>query len=108
MQSPKGDLSSYQEKLAKVSAQKADLEVQLAENQEKLAMEERMKASAGDEKRVMDREIGNVKQDLADVQAKVDKANQEKNKLGKTTQVFFFIYTSQIILILYLNQSHSY
>merc|ERR1712203_188212 len=28
-----------------------------------------------------DREIGNVKQDLADVQAKVDKANQEKNKL---------------------------
>ena len=107
VQSPKGDLSSYQEKLAKVSAQKADLEVQLAENQEKLAMEERMKASAGDEKRVMDREIGNVKQDLADVQAKVDKANQEKNKLGKNYPGFF-IYTSQIILIFYLNQSHSY
>ena len=84
-----GDLSSYQEKLAKVSAQKADLEVQLAENQEKLAMEERMKASAGDEKRVMDREIGNVKQDLADVQAKVDKANQEKNKLGRCTKVAY-------------------
>ena len=101
-------MSSYQEKLAKVSAQKADLEVQLAENQEKLAMEERMKASAGDEKRVMDREIGNVKQDLADVQAKVDKANQEKNKLGKNYPGVFFIYTSQIILIFYLNQSHSY
>ena len=76
-----GDLGLYQEKLAKASAQKADLEVQLAENQEKLAMEERMKSSAGDEKRVMEREIGNNKQDLADIQAKVDRAMQEKSKL---------------------------
>ena len=98
VQSPKGDLSSYQEKLAKVSAQKADLEVQLAENQEKLAMEERMKASAGDEKRVMDREIGNVKQDLADVQAKVDKANQEKNKLGRY-QCIIYLYIKKIMAI---------
>ena len=79
--SEQGDLSSYQEKLAKASAQKADLEVQLAENQEKLAREERMKAMAGDDKRVMDREIANVKQDLSDIQAKVERANLEKSKL---------------------------
>ena len=64
-------MGSYQEKLAKTSAQKADLEVQLVEFTDKLAEEERMKSMAGDDKRVMDREMGNIKQELADMQAKV-------------------------------------
>merc|ERR1712141_208962 len=76
-----GDLGSYQEKLAKTSAQKADLEVQLVEFTDKLAEEERMKSMAGDDKRAMDREMGNIKQELADMQAKVERAQQEKTKL---------------------------
>merc|ERR1712109_191493 len=76
-----GDLGAYQEKLAKTSAQKADLEVQLVEFQEKLAEEERLKSMAGDDKRAMDREMGNIKQELADMQAKVERAQQEKTKL---------------------------
>ena len=64
-------MGAYQEKLAKTSAQKADLEVQLVEFQEKLAEEERLKSMAGDDKRAMDREMGNIKQELADMQAKV-------------------------------------
>ncbi len=65
-----GDMSSYEEKLAKTSAQKADLEVQLSENQEKLAQVERSKSMAGDQKRNMEREIGNIKQDYADINAR--------------------------------------
>ena len=64
-------MGAYQEKLAKTSAQKADLEVQLVEFQEKLAEEERLKSMAGDDKRAMAREMGNIKQELADMQAKV-------------------------------------
>ena len=76
-----GDLGLYQEKLAKCSTQKADLEAQLVECQDKLAAEERNKAMAGDEKRSFDREIGNVKQDLADIQSRVERSNAEKSKL---------------------------
>merc|ERR1712018_958255 len=35
-------------------------------------------------KRNMDREMANIKQDLADVQSKVERANQEKSKLDGT------------------------
>ena len=76
-----GDLSVYEEKLAKASAQKADLEVQLSENQEKLAQTERIKSMAGDEKKIAEREIGNIKQDFAEMNARVEKASQEKAKL---------------------------
>ncbi len=76
-----GDLGAYQEKMAKVSAQKADLEAQLIECQDKLAQEERSKSMAGDEKKIIDREMGSIKQELADVQAKVERSSQDKNKL---------------------------
>ncbi len=57
-----GDLGSYQERQAKLSAQKADLEVQLQENLERLAAEERYKAMAGDGKKNSERELIAVKQ----------------------------------------------
>merc|ERR1712025_324282 len=76
-----GDLGAYQEKQAKVSAQKADLEVQLEENTAKLEKLEREKANAGDSKKAVEREINNVRQDRADAQAKVQKSRQEKEKL---------------------------
>ena len=57
-----GDLGAYQERTAKLSAQKADLEVQLQENLERLAAEERYKAMAGDGKKTAERELGSIKQ----------------------------------------------
>merc|ERR1711963_637993 len=80
MREEQGDLGMYQEKQAKVSAQKADLEVQLEENTTKLGRLEREKASAGDGKKAVEREINNVRQDQADAQAKVQKSRQEKEK----------------------------
>merc|ERR1711899_101938 len=81
MRSEQGDLGAYQEKQAKASAQKADLEVQLEENTAKLEKLEREKANAGDSKKAVEREINNVRQDQADAQAKVQKSKQEKEKL---------------------------
>merc|ERR1712226_1173078 len=81
MREEQGDLGAYQEKQAKVSAQKADLEVQLEENTTKLERLEREKASAGDGKKAIEREINNVRQDQADAQSKLAKSKQEKDKL---------------------------
>merc|ERR1712018_1088146 len=80
MREEQGDLGAYQEKQAKETAQKTDLEVQLEENTAKLEKLEREKANAGDKKAV-EREISNVRQDQADAQAKVQKSKQEKEKL---------------------------
>merc|ERR1712228_738724 len=81
MRSEQGDLGEYQEKQAKVSAQKADLEVQLEENKNNLERLERERASAGDGKKALEREMNNIRQDQADAQAKVQKSRQEKEKL---------------------------
>merc|ERR1712128_185830 len=75
-----GDLSSYMEKQAKLSAQKADLEVQLRENEEKLAEEERNKALADEDRKCGDREIANIKRDYEDLVAKNVKLQAEKAK----------------------------
>merc|ERR1712020_445609 len=56
MREEQGDLGAYQEKQAKVSAQKADLEVQLEENKSKLERLERERVSAGDGKKAIERE----------------------------------------------------
>merc|ERR1719336_3589698 len=42
LQQEQGDLSSYEEKIAKLNTQKADLEVQLNENLEKIQVEEKI------------------------------------------------------------------
>merc|ERR1712020_398623 len=56
MREEQGDLGAYQEKQAKVSAQKAYLEVQLEENKSKLERLERERVSAGDGKKAIERE----------------------------------------------------
>ena len=53
----------------------------MEENTAKLERLEREKASAGDGKKAIEREINNVRQDQADAQAKVQKSRQEKDKL---------------------------
>ena len=75
-----GDLTSYQEKQAKLSAQKADLEVQLEECEAKLAAEERSKQYANDEKGQVEREFGNLKREYGDLQSNLEKVTAEKAK----------------------------
>ena len=57
-----GDLGAYQERQAKLSAQKADLELQLQENLDRVAAEERYRSMAGDGKKGAERELLGAKQ----------------------------------------------
>jgi len=57
-----GDLGHYQEKQAKLSAQKADLELQLKENLERLSNLECSRSLAGDCKKASERELLSIKQ----------------------------------------------
>ena len=75
-----GDLSSYQEKLAKLSTQKADLELQLQEYESRLAREERSRTDAEGEKKSIERESVNLKRELQELQAKNEKIQAEKAK----------------------------
>ena len=76
-----GDLGAFQEKQAKMSAQKADLEVQLEENKKRLEQEEREKNNLVETKKVTERALGNIKQDHAEASARLQKSQQERDKL---------------------------
>jgi myosin heavy chain 6/7 len=78
-----GDLGSYQERMAKASAQKADFEVQLEEGQKKLSGIERDRAMQSEDKKGTERELGVVKQDHGEMQARLEKASGERNKLDQ-------------------------
>eukprot|EP00095_Tigriopus_kingsejongensis_P003885 maker-scaffold603_size126491-snap-gene-0.28 protein:Tk03885 transcript:maker-scaffold603_size126491-snap-gene-0.28-mRNA-1 annotation:"myosin heavy muscle isoform x19" len=78
-----GDLGSYQEKMAKFSTQKADLEIQLENNRQKLEHEERIRQQSSEDKRNAEREVGGVKQEVGEVQSKLERATQDKNKLDQ-------------------------
>merc|ERR1719297_417912 len=58
-----GDMTVYMEKQAKLSTQIADLEVQLKDNTEKIAEEERMKELAEQDKKGVDKELANMKRE---------------------------------------------
>ena len=75
-----GDMTVYIEKQAKLSTQIADLEVQLKENNEKIAEEERLKEMVENDKKGADRELANLKREHADLVAKNEKLLAEKTK----------------------------
>ena len=75
-----GDLSTYEEKIAKISTQKADLEVQLAANQEKLAEEERLKAETDSESKDIEKVYDSQIRDYQDLVTKQEKLDNEVSK----------------------------
>ena len=75
-----GDLSSYEEKIAKISTQKADLEVQLAANQDKLAEEERLKAETDSESKDIEKVYDSQIRDYQDLVTKQEKLDNEVSK----------------------------
>ncbi len=83
IQNEQGDLGAFQEKMAKVSAQKADMEVQLEEGKVRLEQLERSRQMEAEGKKTLEREVVTIKQDHSEVQAKVEKATSEKNKLDQ-------------------------
>ena len=80
LKSEQGDLSSYEEKIAKISTQKADLEVQLAANEEKLAEEEKLKGETASESKDLEKQYDSQLRDYQDLVSKQEKLDSELSK----------------------------
>merc|ERR1719175_509677 len=78
LEAEQGNISEYHEKQAKISAQKADLEAQLAAAQELLAQKEQERQTATADKKVLEQEVTVVKKDIEDIEIAIQKLEQEK------------------------------
>ncbi|XP_049529658.1 myosin heavy chain, muscle isoform X2 [Anopheles darlingi] len=74
----KGALQEYQEKAAKLTAQKNDLENQLRDTQERLAQEEDARNQLFQTKKKLEQEIGGQKKDAEDLELQIQKIEQDK------------------------------
>jgi len=79
-----GNMSQYHEKQAKISAQKADLEVQLVDFQNKLVKAEQSRVQATSDKKALEVECTSVKKDIEDIDMAIQKLEQEKTNRDHT------------------------
>merc|ERR1712203_241507 len=79
-----GNLSQYHERQAKVSAQSADLENQLAAAQQLLVEKEQERQDATADKKVLEQEVVSVKKDIEDIDMAIQKLEQEKTNRDHT------------------------
>merc|ERR550519_227904 len=79
-----GDMSQYHERQQKCSEQKADLEIALAEAQDKLARTEQNRIAATNDKKALEQETIAVKKDIADIEMVITKLEQEKTNRDHT------------------------
>merc|ERR1711872_1155060 len=70
--------------MGKISAQKADLEIELAETQSKLVMTEQKRIQATNDKKELEQETIAVKKDIADIEIVIQKLEQEKTNRDHT------------------------
>merc|ERR1719219_274052 len=73
-----GDVSQYTDRQAKATAQKADLEAELAEAQQLLAAEEAARIEFAAEVKQHSGSINVVKKDIQDLELAIQKVEQEK------------------------------
>ena len=73
-----GDLSSYQQDLAKVSNEKSDIEGLLTAAQVKLAQADSEYKTLSEKKRAFENDVGAFRKDIDDMQMALQRAEQEK------------------------------
>jgi len=84
IEAEQGNLSQYHERQAKTSAQKADLEIQLQESQDKLTRTEQQRVQATTDKKALEQECTAVKKDIEDLDIAIQKLEQEKTNRDHT------------------------
>merc|ERR1711936_1445927 len=99
-----GNVSQYHEKQAKISAQKADLENELAETQDKLAKAEQARIQATNDKKDLELESVAIKKDITDVEVVIQKLEQEKTNRDHTIKSLNDEITNQDEIINKLNK----
>merc|ERR1719419_2214390 len=73
-----GNVSQYHEKQAKISAQKAELEIELTTAQDNLAKAEQHRIQATNETKELEQETVLIKKDITDIEIIIQKLEQEK------------------------------
>merc|ERR1712119_247884 len=68
IESEQGNVSQYHEKQAKISSQKADLEIELATSQDQLVKAEQARVQATNDKKELEQESVAIKKDITDVE----------------------------------------
>merc|ERR1719245_431610 len=84
LEAEQGNISVYHEKQAKISAQMADLENQLASAQDLLTQKEQERQTATADKKVLEQEVVVVKKDIEDIEIAIQKLEQEKTNRDHT------------------------
>merc|ERR1719361_874857 len=84
LESEQGNLGEYTERQAKASAQKADLEVQLAAAGQQLIDMEQARQQATGDKKTLEQDNLVIKKDIEDLELAIQKLEQEKTNRDHT------------------------
>merc|ERR1719429_948380 len=84
IEAEQGNVSQYHEKQAKISAQRAEIEVELAAAQDKLMKTEQMRIQATNDKKELELETVAIKKDISDIEMVIQKLEQEKTNRDHT------------------------
>merc|ERR1719228_986194 len=84
IESEQGNVSQYHEKQAKISAEKADLENELAATQDQLVKAEQARVQATNDKKELEQESIAIKKDITDIEVVIQKLEQEKTNRDHT------------------------
>merc|ERR1711892_120956 len=104
IESEQGNVSQYHEKQAKISAQKADLEIELATSQDQLVKAEQSRVQATNDKKELEQESVVIKKDISDVEMVIQKLEQEKTNRDHTIKSLNDEITNQDEIINKLNK----
>ena len=73
LENEQGDLQQYREREGKAAAQKAELEVQLEQNKDKLEHQSDERVKLTYEKEDLEHEVGNIKKDVSELEDRIAK-----------------------------------
>merc|ERR1712128_370644 len=80
MESEQGNVSQYHEKQAKMTGMKAELEIELTQEQDKLVRTEQKRVAATNDKKDLESESIVINKDIGDVQMVIQKLEQKTNR----------------------------
>merc|ERR1712128_102081 len=104
MESEQGNVSQYHEKQAKMTGMKAELEIELTQEQDKLVRTEQKRVAATNDKKDLELESVGINKDIGDVQMVIQKLEQEKTNRDHTIKSMNDEITNQDEIINKLNK----
>merc|ERR1719232_1835815 len=84
IEAEQGNVSQYHEAQAKISSQRAEIEVELAAAQDKLVKTEQARIQATNDKKELENETMVIKKDIGDIEMVIQKLLQEKSSRDHT------------------------